>query len=83
MSTLLPDNILSQISELAYNVAYSMTHDDNFVCDNKSTVEISRMLPETILDAENTLESAKKIEQGKYTDASYQNVKSQLKCLKM
>lgn len=81
LSSLLPSSLLDKVNNLAYDVAYSMTHDDNIADDNKGTVEITRTLDETIFDAKAALENASKIEQGNYTDASYQDLKEAMQHL--
>lgn len=40
LSTLLPDNILSEINTLAYNAAYSMSHDVNYQEDLDTSILI-------------------------------------------
>lgn len=79
--SLVPSSLLTKVNDLAYDVAYSMTHDDNFVDDNKGTIEITRTLDETIFDAKAALENASKIEQGNYTNDSYQNLKDAMQHL--
>lgn len=83
LSSLIPGSLLGEVNDLAYNVAYSMTHDDNVPDDNNGTIEIVRTLDETNFDAKAALENAGKIEKDDYTDDSYQAVKDAAQHLEM
>lgn len=71
-ATLLPDNSLNQLNTLAYDIAYSMSHDTNHADDNAATIKIARTLLELRNDAQKALQSAKQIPMQEYTKESYQ-----------
>lgn len=82
LATMIPDDLYSQISGLAYGVAYSMSHDVNYAEDNNTSIVIKRSLADIIAEGENKLAEAEQIQKGDYTQESYNNLQTAISELK-